>query len=64
MGQTDASERTLPEREALKYFLDILEKADLRDRIASMICPLAIYYRDRGLYLSARGHGLGGRAHA
>jgi pimeloyl-[acyl-carrier protein] methyl ester esterase len=30
----------LPNREALKCFLDILEKADLRDRIASMICPL------------------------
>jgi len=30
----------LPPREALKYFLDILEKADLRDRIASVICPV------------------------
>jgi pimeloyl-[acyl-carrier protein] methyl ester esterase len=30
----------LPDREALKCFLDILEKTDLRDRIASMICPL------------------------
>ena len=30
----------LPKREALKRFLDILEKADLRDRIASVICPL------------------------
>lgn len=30
----------LPQREALKFFLDILEKADLRDRIASVICPL------------------------
>jgi len=30
----------VPHREALKHFLDILEKADLRDRIASMICPL------------------------
>ena len=30
----------LPQREALKHFLDILEKTDLRDRIASMICPL------------------------
>jgi pimeloyl-[acyl-carrier protein] methyl ester esterase len=30
----------LPGREALKHFLDILEKADLRDRIASVICPL------------------------
>lgn len=30
----------LPRREALKHFLDILEKTDLRDRIASMICPL------------------------
>ena len=24
----------------LKYFLNILEKADLRDRLASVICPL------------------------
>ncbi len=30
----------LPQREALKYFLDILEKADLRNRVASVICPL------------------------
>ena len=30
----------LPTREALKHFLEILEKTDLRDRIASMICPL------------------------
>ena len=30
----------LPQREALKHFLDILEKTDLRDRIASVICPL------------------------
>jgi pimeloyl-[acyl-carrier protein] methyl ester esterase len=30
----------LPQREALKHFLDILEKADLRDRISSVICPL------------------------
>lgn len=30
----------IPRREALKHFLDILEKADLRDRIASVICPL------------------------
>ncbi len=30
----------LPRREALKHFLDILEKTDLRDRIASVICPL------------------------
>jgi len=30
----------LPSREALKYFLDILEKKDLRDRLASVICPL------------------------
>jgi len=36
LRQTEA----LPKREALKHFLDILEKADLRDRIASMICPL------------------------
>ena len=34
--QTEA----VPDREALKCFLDILEKTDLRDRIASMICPL------------------------
>ena len=30
----------LPRREALKVFLDILEKADLRDRISSVTCPL------------------------
>ena len=30
----------LPRQEALKHFLDILEKADLRDRISSVICPL------------------------
>jgi pimeloyl-ACP methyl ester esterase len=30
----------IPRREALKSFLEILEKADLRDRIASVICPL------------------------
>jgi len=30
----------LPRREALKHFLEILEKADLRDRMASVICPL------------------------
>jgi pimeloyl-[acyl-carrier protein] methyl ester esterase len=30
----------LPQREALKHFLEILEKTDLRDRIASVICPL------------------------
>ena len=30
----------LPRREALKHALDILEKADLRDRIASIICPV------------------------
>jgi len=30
----------LPKREALKHFLDILEKTDLRDRMASMICPV------------------------
>jgi len=30
----------LPRREALKYFLDILERTDLRDRVASVICPL------------------------
>ncbi len=31
---------SLPKREALKSFLDILEKADLRDRLASVVCPL------------------------
>jgi len=36
LRQTEA----LPRREALKHFLDILEKTDLRDRIASMICPV------------------------
>ena len=35
-----AAKRALPQREALKYFLDILEKTDLRDRMASVICPL------------------------
>ena len=30
----------LPQQIALKCFLDILEKADLRDRVASVICPL------------------------
>ena len=30
----------LPKKEALKHFLDILEKADLRDRASSVICPL------------------------
>ncbi len=30
----------LPQREALKHFLDILEKADLRDRVSQVICPL------------------------
>ena len=30
----------LPKREALKHFLDILERTDLRDRLASMICPV------------------------
>lgn len=34
------AKETLPNREALKYFLDIIEKYDLRDRIASVICPL------------------------
>lgn len=32
--------RPLPRREALKHFLDVLEAADLRDRIASVICPM------------------------
>jgi len=30
----------LPQRPALKAFLEILEKADLRDRLSSMICPV------------------------
>ena len=30
----------LPQREALKCFLDILEKADLRGRLAGVICPV------------------------
>jgi pimeloyl-[acyl-carrier protein] methyl ester esterase len=30
----------LPQREALKHFLDILEKADLRDRMDSVTCPV------------------------
>ena len=30
----------LPRREALKHFLDILEKGDLRDRLSSVICPV------------------------
>ena len=30
----------LPPREALKVFLDILEKTDLRDRLSSVICPV------------------------
>jgi pimeloyl-[acyl-carrier protein] methyl ester esterase len=29
-----------PQREALKFFLDILEKADLRDRMGSIVCPV------------------------
>ncbi len=33
-------EQAVPKREALKCFLDILEKSDLRDRLASVICPL------------------------
>jgi pimeloyl-[acyl-carrier protein] methyl ester esterase len=34
------AKEALPQQIALKCFLDILEKTDLRDRIASMICPL------------------------
>ena len=34
------TQETLPTREALKHFLTILEKHDLRDRIATIICPL------------------------
>jgi len=30
----------LPDRQALKFFLGLLEQTDLRDRIASVICPL------------------------
>ncbi|MDE2028568.1 MAG: alpha/beta hydrolase [Candidatus Omnitrophica bacterium] len=30
----------LPKREALKHYLELLEKTDLRDRLASIICPL------------------------
>jgi pimeloyl-[acyl-carrier protein] methyl ester esterase len=30
----------LPRREALKSFLDILEKTDLRDRLSSVVCPV------------------------
>jgi pimeloyl-ACP methyl ester esterase len=30
----------LPRREALKSFLDILEKTDLRDRLSSVTCPV------------------------
>ncbi|MEI7999309.1 MAG: alpha/beta hydrolase [Candidatus Omnitrophota bacterium] len=33
------SER-LPNREALKAFLDMLEKVDLRDRLSSIVCPV------------------------
>jgi len=32
--------QALPQREALKHFLEILEKTDLRDRLSSMICPV------------------------
>ena len=34
------AEEPLPQQIALKCFLDILEKADLRDRLASVSCPL------------------------
>jgi len=34
------SQMPLPQREALKHCLDFLEKTDLRDRLASVICPL------------------------
>jgi pimeloyl-[acyl-carrier protein] methyl ester esterase len=30
----------LPDKGALKHFLDLLERVDLRDRISSVICPL------------------------
>ena len=34
------SREALPQKEALKAFLDLLEKVDLRDRLSSIICPL------------------------
>jgi pimeloyl-[acyl-carrier protein] methyl ester esterase len=34
------AQEPLPQQIALKHFLDILEKADLRDRISSVICPV------------------------
>jgi len=34
------SQMPLPQREALKHCLDFLEKTDLRDRLATVICPL------------------------
>ena len=34
------AQEPLPRREALKAFLDILEKADLRDRLSAVICPV------------------------
>jgi pimeloyl-ACP methyl ester carboxylesterase len=32
----------LPLKEALNHFLTILEKADLRDRLSSVICPVQL----------------------
>lgn len=32
----------LPQKEALKAFLEILEKADLRDRLSMIICPVQL----------------------
>lgn len=34
------AEEMLPQRDALKHFLDMMEKTDLRDRLSSVICPL------------------------
>ena len=34
------SSQPLPQREALKCFLDILEKTDLRGHLAGIICPV------------------------
>jgi pimeloyl-ACP methyl ester carboxylesterase len=39
-GKEICRNEQLPQREALKSFLDILEKADFRDCVASVICPL------------------------
>jgi len=39
-GKQMRAREQLPQQIALKCFLDILEKADLRDRLASVSCPL------------------------